>query len=188
MHRWLDAVERRTAADTAARRSAMLNSAPAVLLTYLTERDTLQLRRILPYVPEAAITSAEMAIERGDTAGALRRAVAAMDAVPDGTARIVWALGWGDVLARAGRFEDAAAVLAWADSTSHPVSAPGALVRSWAERAAILQRLGRADEAIALYQRFVDAWEHADPALQPMVERARRAIDALGGQIEQPRR
>jgi predicted RNA polymerase sigma factor len=68
------------------------------------------------------------------------------------------------------------------------VAVPGTLVRSWAERAALLQRLGRSEEAIALYQRFVDAWERADPDLQPMVERARRAIDALGGQIEQPRR
>jgi tRNA A-37 threonylcarbamoyl transferase component Bud32/tetratricopeptide (TPR) repeat protein len=197
--RWLDIVERRTAADTAARRTAMLNSAQVALLTYLIERDTLPLHRVLPYVPESSMTSAEMAIERGDTAGALRGAAAAVGngrgtavvdraRVPDGAARVLWALGWGDVFARAGRLEEAAAVHAWADSAPHPVSVPGALVRSLAERAAILQQLGRTDEAIALYQRFIDAWQHADPALQPLVERARRAIEALGGRIEEPRR
>jgi tetratricopeptide (TPR) repeat protein len=108
--------------------------------------------------------------------------------VPDGAGRVVWALGWGDVFARAGSLEEAAAVYAWADSAPHPVSVPGALVRSWAERAAILQQLGRTAEAITLYQRFIDAWQHADPALQPLVERARRAVEALGGRIEEPRR
>jgi tetratricopeptide (TPR) repeat protein len=92
------------------------------------------------------------------------------------------------VLAHAERFEEAAAVYAWADSVEHPVNVPGTLARSWAERAAILQQLGRKDEAIELYQRFIENWDRADPTLQPMVERARRAIEALGGTIEEPRR
>jgi tRNA A-37 threonylcarbamoyl transferase component Bud32/tetratricopeptide (TPR) repeat protein len=196
---WLDAVERRTARDTAARQSAMAGSGPAVLLAYLMERDTVLLARILPYLPETTISGAEMAIERGDTAGALRQAATALGAgiatgtldparVPEAAARVIWALGWGDVLARAGRFEAAVAVYAWADSAPHPVNVPGTLVRSWAERAAILQQLGRTADAIALYQRFIAAWQHADPALQPLVERARLAVEALGGRIEEPRR
>jgi eukaryotic-like serine/threonine-protein kinase len=197
--RWLDVVERRTAGDTVLRRRAMMGSGPVTLLAYLQERDTLLLHRIVAWAGDSTISAAELAIERGDTTTARRTAEAVVGGgrgrgvvnparVPDGAARVVWALGWGDVFARAGRLEEAAAVYAWADSAPHPVSTPGALARSWAERAAILQQLGRAAEAIALYQRFIDAWQHADPALQPLVERARRAVEALGGHIEEARR
>jgi tetratricopeptide (TPR) repeat protein len=41
------------------------------------------------------------------------------------------------------------------------------------------EQLGNTDEAIRLYDRFVRAWEVADPALQPMVEDARERLDAL---------
>jgi len=199
MHRWLDAVEQRAGSDTAALRTIMAGNGPAALVAYLAERDTLLLHRIAPYASDSSITNAELALERGDTVGALRRATVGLGGtrgaptvnaarVPEGTARVLWALGWGDVLARAGQLETAAAVYAWADSAPHPVSIPGALVRSWAERAAILQRLGRTQEAVALYQRFIEAWDRADPDLLPMVERARRAVEALGGTIEEPRR
>jgi len=199
MGRWLDAVERSTAGDSAARLLGMRGSGAAVLLAYFAERDTTLLHRIEPYTTDSSITSAELAIERGDTATALRRANAAVGSrpggravdpakVPSGGTAVIWALGWGDVFARAGRLEQASAVYAWADSAPHPVSTPGTLARSWAERAAILQQLGRKDEAIALYQRFIENWDRADPTLQPMVERARRAIEALGGTIEEPRR
>jgi tetratricopeptide (TPR) repeat protein/tRNA A-37 threonylcarbamoyl transferase component Bud32 len=195
---WLDVVERRTSADTALRRRGMVNSGPIALLAYLQERDTLLLHRVAAYAGDSSISGAALAIERGDTARAIRTAEAVVGGgrgsgvvnaarVPDGGARIVWALGWGDVFARAGRLEEAAVVYAWADSAPHPANVPGALVRSWAERAAILQQLGRTAEAITLYQRFVDAWQHADPGLQPLVERARRAVEALGGRIEERR-
>jgi tetratricopeptide (TPR) repeat protein len=197
--RWLDAVERRTAGDTGLRRRGMVSSGPVALLAYLQERDTLLLHRIVAYAGDSSISGASLAIERGDTARARRAAETAVGGgrgasavnparVPSGMARVVWALGWGDVYARLGRLEEAATVYDWADSVSHPVNVPGALARSWPERAAILQELGRTAEAIALYQRFINAWEHADPALQPLVERARRAVEALGGQIEEPRR
>jgi len=187
---WLDAVERRTAADTAARRAAMAASAQIALLVYMAERDTTLLHRVLPYVPDATITRAHMALERGDSADARRRARAATAPTaqqPDGAALLVWALGWGDLLARLGDLEQAAAIYAHADSVPHPVQVPGALVQSWAERGALLQRLGRTQEAIALYQRFIEAWDRADPGLQPLVERARRAVAALRGEVEERR-
>jgi predicted RNA polymerase sigma factor len=60
-------------------------------------------------------------------------------------------------------------------------------VQSWAERGALLQQLGRTQEAITQYQRFIDAWDRADPGLQPLVERARRTVAALRGEVEERR-
>jgi tetratricopeptide (TPR) repeat protein len=42
-----------------------------------------------------------------------------------------------------------------------------------------LDALGRAEEAAAHYGRFVDAWESADPELQPQVSAARERLAAL---------
>jgi tetratricopeptide (TPR) repeat protein/TolB-like protein len=197
-HAWLDLVARRAGADTARRRAAMAASAPVALLAYVLERDSSLLHRVLPFVGDTGIVRAELALDRGDTAAARRRALAAIrgtptgmvDArrVPAGAARLPWSVGWGDVLARVGLLEDAAVVYGYADSAPTPVALPGLLVRSWAERAALMQQLGQTGEAARLYERFIDAWQHADPSLQPMVERARRAVEALGGRIEQPRR
>jgi tRNA A-37 threonylcarbamoyl transferase component Bud32/tetratricopeptide (TPR) repeat protein len=197
-HRWLDMMERRTAEDSAARRTVMAANAQVALIAYLADRDTTLLRRVLPHVSREGIVSAHMALERGDTAGARRLALAATGAdptrgtvatskVPSGVSRLAWALGWGDVLARLGLLEAAATAYAYVDSAPHPVSAPGALVRSWAERGALLQRLGRTQEAIAVYQRFIDAWDRADPGLQPLVERARQAVAALRGEVRERR-
>jgi len=90
-------------------------------------------------------------------------------------------------LARLGELEAAVNVYAYADSAPHPVSIPGALVQSWAERGALLQRLGRTQEAITQYERFIKAWDRADTGLQPLVERARRAVEALRGEIQERR-
>jgi tetratricopeptide (TPR) repeat protein len=196
-HAWLDIVDRR-AGDSATRWTGYVGSGPAVLLAYQLEGDTTLLTRVVDAVNGAPMSEAYLALERGDTVFARAGAIAATGAngagavdtamVPEGPQRLVWAMGWGELLARLGRLEDAAAVYAYADSVDHPVSSPGVLVRSWAERAAILQRLGRVTEAITLYQRYIDAWEDADPGLQPLVERARQSIAALQGAVESPRR
>jgi hypothetical protein len=52
-------------------------------------------------------------------------------------------------------------------------------VRSFAERGALYQQLGERDKAIEYYERFIAAWEKADPKLQPLVERARQAVQAI---------
>lgn len=44
---------------------------------------------------------------------------------------------------------------------------------------ALYEKRGDIEKAIYYYGRFVDLWETADPELQPRVEAARRAIDAL---------
>ena len=41
-------------------------------------------------------------------------------------------------------------------------------------RGKVLQELGRPDDAIEAYDRFLELWKNADPALQPMVEEARQ--------------
>jgi hypothetical protein len=198
MHRWLELVERQTAGDTAARRTAMAANGQAALMAFLSERDSSLLGRVAPYAGEGTMVRAHLALERGDSAGARRQAATATGTdlaagtvdpakVPDGGARVVWALGWGDLLGRLGHLEAALTVYSYADSAPHPVAAPGALVQSWAERGALLQRLGRTQEAIAQYQRFTDAWDRADPGLQPLVERARRAIAALRGEVDERR-
>lgn len=47
------------------------------------------------------------------------------------------------------------------------------------EAARALEAAGRRDEAEAAYARFLQAWRGADPALQPIVEEARRELAEL---------
>jgi DNA-binding SARP family transcriptional activator/TolB-like protein len=44
------------------------------------------------------------------------------------------------------------------------------------ERARLHERLGEREQAAALYHRFLTAWSHADPELQPMVAEAREGL------------
>lgn len=44
----------------------------------------------------------------------------------------------------------------------------------------IHEELGEYDQAREAYEYFVEAWKHADPELQPMVEEARQAMIRLG--------
>jgi hypothetical protein len=54
--------------------------------------------------------------------------------------------------------------------------------------AQIAERLGRSDEAVAYYERFVAIWEDADPELRPLVREARDRLSALrsDGPAESP--
>jgi len=45
----------------------------------------------------------------------------------------------------------------------------------------IQEELGEYDQARESYEYFVEAWKHADPELQPMVEEARQAMIRLRG-------
>ncbi len=47
------------------------------------------------------------------------------------------------------------------------------------------ETLDNRDEAINAYSYVLDAWRHAEPELQPLVEEARGALERLGGE---PRR
>ena len=53
--------------------------------------------------------------------------------------------------------------------------------RGMLQRAQLAAALHYPDEARLWYGRFVELWRYADPALQPIVERARQAYRSLGG-------
>ena len=40
------------------------------------------------------------------------------------------------------------------------------------------------EPAVEMHRLFIDAWEHADPEFQPLVDRARRAVEALEGTVQ----
>ncbi len=44
---------------------------------------------------------------------------------------------------------------------------------------ALYEERDETDKALLYYGRFVELWQDADPELQPRVEAARRAIEAL---------
>jgi len=193
-HEWLDIVDRQYAGDTTNYQAAIDGSANLALLAYLADRDTTLLHRIVAATDTSGdrlrILRALLALERGDTASARRWADALRADLPD-----YWKngsppqlAGWADILARLGDDDEALTALTWMDSLTVVGSLPGLQVRTLADRASLLQHLGRSAEAIVMYERFIDAWKDADPMLQPAVERARRAVQALRGQIEQPRR
>ena len=43
----------------------------------------------------------------------------------------------------------------------------------------LCEAMERPGEATVAYERFIAAWEDADPELQPRVEKARQRLDAL---------
>jgi TolB-like protein/tetratricopeptide (TPR) repeat protein len=55
-------------------------------------------------------------------------------------------------------------------------------VMAFAERAALHEQLGERTQAIALYEKFAEAWKDADPEFQPVVRRAREAAARLRGE------
>ena len=95
-------------------------------------------------------------------------------------------LGWAAVIAEMGDFQDALAAYARLDSAEFEFNNAALIVRSWPQRAALHQLLGETQQAIELYERFIDAWRNASPHLQPLVDRARAAVAALRGEIATP--
>lgn len=99
------------------------------------------------------------------------------------------AYAWADLLARLGQLEQAVRAYDRLDTAPYDVNFWGLsnnwglLIRSYAERGALYQQLGNRGKAIEMYQKFVDAWGEGDEVVQPMVERARRALAALRGEV-----
>jgi serine/threonine-protein kinase len=52
---------------------------------------------------------------------------------------------------------------------------------SYLRRARLYERLGRPNDAVRYYRRFVELWHDADPDLQPMVREAEAALGRLEG-------
>ena len=83
-----------------------------------------------------------------------------------------------EILYAEGRYEEA---LSWYTSLHDGAFILGMwyLGPSYLRRAEICEHLGETDKAILFYERFVDLWKDADPALQPTVTDARARLDAL---------
>jgi tetratricopeptide (TPR) repeat protein len=82
-----------------------------------------------------------------------------------------------EVLVALGRDEEALGWyqgLAEHDFFSLPYLAPSHL-----RRAEICEKLGRNDQAIFHYRRFLELWKDCDPELRPTLERARQRLDRL---------
>jgi hypothetical protein len=52
--------------------------------------------------------------------------------------------------------------------------------RSHLRQGEIHEQLGRREQAIEQYRRFVDLWRDCDPEFRPLVEQARAALSRLG--------
>jgi predicted RNA polymerase sigma factor len=50
------------------------------------------------------------------------------------------------------------------------------------ERGRLLDQLGRRQEAVTEYARFIDLWQDCDPELRPLLREARLALSRLGSQ------
>ncbi len=129
------------------------------------------------------VADAELALARHDTVRARMRVqrhyLQPITTEFTGEQGFIRSFAWGDVLSRLGEPRLAIAAFARLDSADFRAAHPGYLVRSYAERGAMYEQLHEFDRAIEYYQRFADAWKHADRELQPQVEQAQRRIQAL---------
>lgn len=86
-------------------------------------------------------------------------------------------------MARMSDFGQALGAYARFDTDVHPGAWPGLHVRSWAEHGALYPELGERERAIAMYQKFIAAWQSGDETVQPLVDRARAAVATLQGEL-----
>jgi serine/threonine-protein kinase len=158
------------------------------LSVFLATRDTLLLSPLLRHVDTLRwgtwrVADAHLALARGDTARARMRVERHYRRPADdefrGEPGVIRSFAWGDLLARLREPRPALEAYARLDSIEDRIQHPGLVVRSWAERGALYQQLGDVPQAIRYYERFIEAWQHADPELQPLVERARVAVATL---------
>ena len=177
----------RAKGDTAIRRMTTSNGT-ALLSVYLATRDTTVLSWFLARVDTTGsstwrVAEALLALERRDTARARMRVDRHYRTPTNvefaGETGMVRAYAWGDLLSRLNEPRLAIAAFARIDSAGERIQHPGLAVRALAELGALHQQLGERDRAIEYYERFIAAWRDADPRLQPMVEQARDAVQAI---------
>jgi len=183
-------VDRYARSDNVRRRRVSQGLGTLALAMFLSTRDTLLLWPLLQHVDTSAwvtwhVADAHLALARGDTAHARMRVErhyrAAGDAEFAGFEGGIRSFAWGDLLARLREPRVAIDAYGRLDSLDDHINNAGFVVRSWAERGALYRQLGDATQAIRYYERFIEAWQQADPELQPFVERARQAVAALKG-------
>jgi len=125
------------------------------------------------------VSSAYLALARGDTTNALRR-FGALREWPTVPRAYQEPLTYAQLLAATGQDEAAAAALANVPDVG---LAPGPAEVVWVlERARVNDRLGRLEPAVRDYSYVIDVWRNADPLLQPYVEEAKQAVARLVGE------
>jgi len=178
----------RAGRDTAAVRRTVQSLGTGLLMAYLATRDSTLVSNLMATVDTLnsttwRVSDAQVALLRGDTARARMR-VNRHYRQPDqtelrGDFGAIRTYAWADLLARLGETRMAIDAFALLDSSERALPHPGLQVRSWAERGALYQQLGDPAKSAEFYRKFIDAWKDADPGLQPMVDRARAALEAL---------
>jgi len=197
--RWFDQLTETFGRDTAKVKtilSGTLESGDGIaspyLAAYLGSRDTMVLLPLLEAAGPDDWPSgrAQLALARGDTAGA--RTVfndRFADATIANEEGFVEVYAWANLLARLGDPGAALTVYQRLDSARFILGPDNQLdamllIQSWGERGALYQQLGQKDEAIEMYEKLIDAWRDGDEHVQPSVERARRAVQVLRGEVE----
>jgi tetratricopeptide (TPR) repeat protein len=187
-------LERRARGDSAELRRLVTSFGSSSLATYLTTRDSAPLVAFLARTDTVGsatwrVADGLLALERGDTARARMRVDRhyrqPAEAEFTGDQGVIRSYAWGDLLARLGDARLALEAYGRIDSAEARIQHPGLVVRSWAERGALSQRLGEVPQAVAYYERFIEAWKDADAELQPMVVQARNAVAALRGEVKE---
>jgi tetratricopeptide (TPR) repeat protein len=196
--RWADQLTEAFGRDTASINTIVRGIEDGVvgpspyLTAYLGSRDSTVLLQLLDVTgPEDWPSGrANMALARGDTAGA--RTLLAEHfpkATIESAADFIEMYAWAGLLARLGDTDRALAAYQQLDGARFSFGLDGhedplLLIQSWAERGALYQQLGQRDEAIEMYEKLIDAWQDGDEHVQPSVERARRAVQVLRGEVE----
>jgi len=198
MDRWLDQLTETLGRDTASVTMILGGiegpSGPPspYLAAYLASRDTTVLRPLLDATgpDDWPGGRAHLALSRGDTAGALALLDEHFsDATVTNVEQFVEMYAWADLLARLDDPDAALAAYRRLDSATLSLGVsnqtdPMLLISSWGERGALYQQLSQKDQAIEMYEKLIDAWRDGDQHVQPSVERARRAVRVLRGEVE----
>ncbi len=183
-------LDQRAGSDTARRRQYYTTFGTSALSTYLVTADTTLLARWLLVADTTRsltwrVADGVMAFARGDTARARMRVDRSYrqpaQAEFSGEQGVVRGFAWGKLLAGLGESALALQAFARLDSLEARMQHPGLVLRSLLERGALYQKAGNTEQALAHYQRWLDAMEGADPALEREINRVRRNVALLRG-------
>jgi tetratricopeptide (TPR) repeat protein/TolB-like protein len=193
-HDSLVAAERETFDQSVARGASFATRSIAGSLMYSLRAPRTQWPAIDTTLRDVRLRPA-IALSRGDTAG-VRAAAQALDSLAAALASAgVADSGFSVVAAEAYlAVRDTAAALrstrvaldrSSASTPYFPQSSPGMASVYFVPRAMLLRAdlaaaTGQREEARTWYRRFIDVWSTAVPEFQPLVERARKALAALG--------
>jgi tetratricopeptide (TPR) repeat protein len=169
-------------------------STPPLYIAYLATREARYLDALRRWRAESGVTQpfAELdaleALSRGDTAGA--RAQAARFPSPDSTRTAknqISPMRWiarAEVLEALGDHRGAVAMYEVLDPRRFGGNGPldpglALYPRSYLDRGRLLEQLGEPARAAEAYERFLELWKDADPALEPQKKEAREGLERV---------